>query len=101
MYCCLSDYKAHHNVGLPRAECIYQTYTPIAYLRNNTFSSSCTSYVGMRGGAQTLSLEDHCIERHGTIMHEFLHAFGYYHEHQREDRDDYVTIYWDNIQPGE
>ena len=54
----------------------------------------------MRGGRQTLSLEDSCVSRHGTIMHEFMHAYGFHHEHCRGDRDDYVFIYWDNIELG-
>ena len=36
----------------------------------------------------------------GTIMHEFLHALAFHHEHMRADKDDYVTIHWDNIEPG-
>ena len=36
----------------------------------------------------------------GVIQHEFLHALGLSHEHQREDRDNYVTIHWDNIEDG-
>jgi hypothetical protein len=62
--------------------------------------SGCSSYVGRVGGRQRLSLVPGCITRHGTIMHEFLHAFGFYHEQSRTDRDDWVTINWDNIQPG-
>ena len=62
----------------------------------------CSSLVGVRpgNGSQQLSLENSCVDRHGTIMHEFLHAFGFYHEHQREDRDDYIIINWDNIEEG-
>ena len=33
-------------------------------------------------------------------MHEFIHALGLYHEQSRPDRDDYVTILRNNIQPS-
>jgi len=69
------------------------------YIRVENYSG-CSSYVGRVGGAQRLSLVPGCITRHGTIMHEFLHAFGFYHEQSRTDRDDHVTINWSNIQPG-
>lgn len=33
-----------------------------------------------------------------VFRHELGHVLGLHHEHQRYDRDDYVTIHWDNIQ---
>lgn len=33
-------------------------------------------------------------------MHEFLHALGFYHMQSAAERDDFVTIHWDNIKPG-
>jgi hypothetical protein len=32
--------------------------------------------------------------------HELGHVLGFFHEHQRWDRDEFVTIHYDNIKPG-
>lgn len=36
----------------------------------------------------------------GIIMHEFLHALGFYHQQSSADRDAYVEINTKNIKPG-
>uniref|UniRef100_A0A8C8BF22 Meprin A subunit n=1 Tax=Otus sunia TaxID=257818 RepID=A0A8C8BF22_9STRI len=62
--------------------------------------SGCWSSVGnQQEGLQQLSIGANC-DRIGTIQHEFLHALGFWHEQSRSDRDDYVSIVWDNIQSG-
>lgn len=38
--------------------------------------------------------------RIGTIIHEFIHALGFYHMHSATERDDFVRIAWENIQAG-
>ncbi|CAB1425737.1 unnamed protein product [Pleuronectes platessa] len=50
-------------------------------------------------GKQRLSIGNNC-DRLGTVEHEFLHALGFWHEQSRADRDDYVNIMWDRIEPG-
>lgn len=35
----------------------------------------------------------------GTMVHEMMHCMGFMHEHQRPDRDDYVKINIENVEP--
>ena len=64
-----------------------------------TKDGGCWSPIGMSGGEQKLSLSYGCWWN-DTIVHEFIHAFGFHHEHVRPDRDGYVEIIWQNIEPG-
>ncbi|XP_016328319.1 meprin A subunit beta-like [Sinocyclocheilus anshuiensis] len=60
----------------------------------------CWSYIGRSSpGGQTLSIGEDC-GRKGIVEHQFLHALGLNHEHSRYDRDDYVTIKYENIVKG-
>ncbi|XP_074648637.1 blastula protease 10-like isoform X2 [Tubulanus polymorphus] len=64
--------------------------------------SGCWSYVGMRySGGQKLSLNSpKCITKN-TVMHEVIHALGFHHEQDRPDRDEHITVHWDNIDPND
>ena len=62
----------------------------------NHQGNACRSYVGMIGGPQTLYIYNKCSNKR-TIQHEFLHAIGQYHVHQRPDRDDYIHVNYDKI----
>jgi len=59
----------------------------------------CSSMVGMVGGAQRLTLGRGC-RYHATIVHEFGHAIGFEHEHQRPERDSYISINMQNVIDG-
>ncbi|EPB78339.1 shTK domain protein [Ancylostoma ceylanicum] len=56
----------------------------------------CFSDVGRAGGRQELSLDDGCMQ-YDTAIHELMHSVGFYHEHERWDRDNHIRILWQNI----
>lgn len=58
---------------------------------------SCFSGVGRLGDKQVVSLQRFGCVQNGIIQHELLHALGFYHEHTRFDRDDYVRIQFNNV----
>ncbi|XP_062893260.1 meprin A subunit alpha-like [Mobula hypostoma] len=59
----------------------------------------CWSFIGNNHNGQVLSIGKNCDSK-PLVEHEILHALGFYHEHSRPDRDDYVSIWWNEIQPG-
>ena len=58
----------------------------------------CSSYVGMRGNSQAITLAAGCGL--GNAIHEIGHTIGLWHEQSREDRGNFVQINWANIQAG-
>ncbi|GAA6233893.1 meprin A subunit alpha-like [Lates japonicus] len=61
--------------------------------------SGCWSYVGDDRKGQNVSIGARCDTK-AIVEHELLHALGFYHEQSRSDRDDYVKIWWDQIEEG-
>lgn len=80
-------------------------YTCIRFIERNhqtdyvhiTQLNGCFSNLGRLGGRQIISLDRDCMAP-GTVLHEMIHALGYTHMHNHINRDNYLDIYWDNIQ---
>lgn len=47
-----------------------------------------------------MSFGKNCFQ-HATLVHELGHAIGFFHEHTRSDRDDYLNIHWSAIMESE
>lgn len=63
-------------------------------------TGGCFADFARVGGPQQVSLADECLS-YATAIHELMHVIGFIHEHQRNDRDYFVNILWQNIIPGE
>lgn len=59
--------------------------------------SGCSSFIGRVGGPQDVIVDD-CVG--GSVAHEILHAAGFFHEQSRGDRDDFITVVFDEIDPA-
>lgn len=63
--------------------------------------AGCWSSVGMKGkGGQQLNVHSPKCVKKGVLMHEMLHAAGFFHQQSASDRDDHVKIMWENISDG-
>ncbi|XP_069703747.1 hatching enzyme 1.2-like [Periplaneta americana] len=63
-------------------------------------ASGCWSFVGRKGGGQVVNLQNPGCVHHGIVVHELLHALGFYHQQSTYERDNFVTINWQNIKMG-
>jgi hypothetical protein len=100
------------NAGLPNQQRVtdaiahWQANTNLQFVPRTTQANyiefisagECGSNVGMVGGKQQILLGTGCTT--GNAIHEIGHAIGFYHEQSRADRDNWITINWNNIASG-
>ena len=60
----------------------------------------CWSQVGKQGGPQKIQLSNVQCYTKERITHEIYHSIGFYHEHTRPDRDQYVQVHDNCIRSG-
>ena len=54
-----------------------------------------SSFVGRRSGRQFINVQSWTVRF--IIVHELMHALGFRHEHQRQDRNQFIEIHFDRI----
>uniref|UniRef100_A0A183C0X1 Metalloendopeptidase n=1 Tax=Globodera pallida TaxID=36090 RepID=A0A183C0X1_GLOPA len=86
-YVISTHYSPHERALLAKA---------VKQYHDRTCVDGCFSEVGRTSGVQVLSLDNGCMD-YSTIIHEIMHVVGFYHEHERWDRDYYIDIIWQNI----
>ncbi|XP_035899838.1 low choriolytic enzyme-like [Anopheles stephensi] len=73
----------------------------VAYVSIDNSDAGCWSDVG-RGVERTfVNLQPGCANSLTTPVHELMHTLGFYHEHNRLDRDRYITVLYSNMLPDE
>ncbi|KAL7633442.1 UNVERIFIED_CONTAM: hypothetical protein RMT77_016313 [Armadillidium vulgare] len=106
-YAISSAYDTNERAVIAKAMSAFHDSTCIRFVPRNdekdyifiTKGSGCSSAVGRVGGQQTVTLGRGCIY-FGIVIHELMHATGFWHEQSRADRDNFITIIWNNIQKG-
>ena len=66
-----------------------------------SIGGSCKSKVGRRGGQQLVKLvhATGSCTKNANILHEFIHLLGFHHIHISPNRDNYIKILWENVNP--
>ncbi|CAF1435902.1 unnamed protein product [Rotaria sordida] len=65
------------------------------------YGTGCSASVGYNTNyPNTVRLQRNGCFRSGIIQHELAHVLGFFHEQSRPDRDQYLTVHYENIQQG-
>uniref|UniRef100_A0A0K0EY42 Metalloendopeptidase n=1 Tax=Strongyloides venezuelensis TaxID=75913 RepID=A0A0K0EY42_STRVS len=86
--------------------CVRFIYTPtkpsgahLYYIKYASGTFCGLSYIGRVLPSNPIYLSFSCENSVGIAVHETLHALGLNHEQLRGDRDEYIQINWENINP--
>jgi hypothetical protein len=71
-----------------------------SYVKFQTSAEGCWADIGFGTKIRTLNLGPGCNTPE-VVVHEMGHSMGLHHEQSRPDRDAYVTVYPENILPGD
>ncbi|VDO96888.1 unnamed protein product [Soboliphyme baturini] len=106
-----ANFSGEHYALFRRAMNHWENYTCLSFVPRKPEDTNyivftiadcgCCSFVGKRGeGPQAISIGKNC-DKFGIVVHELGHVVGFWHEHTRPDRDQFVDIYYKNIQQGQ
>uniref|UniRef100_F1L2T4 Metalloendopeptidase n=1 Tax=Ascaris suum TaxID=6253 RepID=F1L2T4_ASCSU len=71
----------------------------IHYIKNPDPAFCGLSFIGRVEPVNPIYLSFLCVDLIGVTVHETMHALGINHQQLRADRDEYVSVQWDNINP--
>jgi len=106
-----SNFSGVHKALFKQAMRHWENYTCIQFVERTSDHPNwivfterpcgCCSFVGKRGnGPQAISIGKNC-DKFGIVVHELGHVVGFWHEHTRPDRDNWVEIKRENVMVGQ
>uniref|UniRef100_A0A182MVX6 Metalloendopeptidase n=1 Tax=Anopheles culicifacies TaxID=139723 RepID=A0A182MVX6_9DIPT len=93
----MREFERHTCVRFRRRHAVLD----VAYVSIDNSDAGCWSDVGRGMQRTVLNLQPGCANSLTTPVHELMHTLGFYHEHNRLDRDRYVGILYENMLPDE